>query len=217
MEKSIIEIIHERPYLREVFLHVIENNNANFAPYHNFNHLLVYTKAIYDGMVALGMEKDPRMPEMLVMGMFHDYNHTAGLHQRMFDDGINISYARIGVDKFFKIKIKNNPEGIWASMSPDFICNVLEATRYPYLITKIDIYQMIARDADLMQNLEPNWIHQTIMGMASEQHKTIKEFIPLSKKFLQEAEFFTDWGKKVKEQHWDRVLSQITLLEEIYQ
>jgi len=64
-----------------------------------------------------------------------------------------------------------------------------------------------------MQVYEYNWIHQNILGLSSEIGMDFLDFVEPQKKFLQSAEFNTDWGKKVKKENWDRVMNQYRMFE----
>ncbi len=202
---SIIEIISKYDYLKSAFKYVILNNKSNAAPYHNLNHLLTVTKGIYDAMQYEGMGKDKKLKEMLILGLFHDFNHSAG---KKTDDK-NISDAKKALIEFLK------EEKIDADI--DFMEKVLDATQYPYVIeTKdLDIYQKIIRDADIIQVFQYNWIHQSVFGLSQELNMDFIPFIQGQKKFLAAVEFNTSWGKEMKKENYKRIVKETELLEEI--
>lgn len=203
---SVLEIINKYDYLRKAFKYIIKNNKSNGAPYHNLNHLLTVTKAVYDGVSEETTADDKMMKEMLITAIFHDFNHSAG---KTTDDK-NIEEAKKGIKNFLK------EEKIDADFK--FISEVLDATQYPYIIDKKDlnIYQGIIRDADIVQVMMYNWIHQSAFGLSQEFGKSFEEFIPAQKKFIESVEFNTQWGKNLKEAHWDKVVKETEMLESIF-
>jgi len=203
---STIEIINKFDYLKKAFKFIIKNNKSNSAPYHNLNHLLTVTKAVYDGVSEETTTEDKMMKEMLIAAIFHDFNHSAG---KTTDDK-NIKEAKKGVETFLK------EEKVDADFK--FISEILDATQYPYVIDKKDlnIYQEIIRDADIVQVMMYNWIHQSVFGLSQEFGKSFEDFIPAQKKFIEDIEFNTAWGKKLKKVHWDRVVKETEILEKIF-
>lgn len=202
----ILDIINKFDYLKSAFRYVVLNNKSNGAPYHNLNHLLTVTKAVYDGMQAEGLGKDDKLKEMLLAGIFHDFNHSAG---KKTDDK-NITDAKKGLREFLE------EEKIEADS--DFIDKVLDATQYPYVIDsdKLNEYQKIIRDADIVQVMMYNWIHQSVFGLSQELNMSFVDFIQAQKKFLANTEFNTSWGKKLKEENWKDITRQTEILENIF-
>lgn len=47
---DIYDIIIDDPLLRNAFRFVVLNNKSNLAPYHGFNHMMLVTQKIYDGI-----------------------------------------------------------------------------------------------------------------------------------------------------------------------
>lgn len=203
---SFIEIINKYDYLKKAFKYVVLNNKSNGAPYHNLNHLLTVMKAIYDCMQSEGLGKDSKLKEMLILGLFHDFNHSAG---KKTDDK-NIEDAKKTLKIYFEQEDK--------SLDLDFMNEVLDATQYPYVIEKekLNKYQSIIRDADIVQVLQYNWIHQSVFGLSQEIGMSFVDFIKAQKKFIENVEFNTDWGKKLKKENWKRVIRETNLLEEIF-
>ena len=203
---SVIEIIDKFDYLKKAFKYIIENNKSNDAPYHNLNHLLTVTKAVYDGMHEEDAGSDKMMKEMLISAIFHDFNHSVG---KKTDDK-NIEDAKKGIKDFLE------QEKIDADF--DFISQVLDATQYPYVIPKkhLNLYQRIMRDADIVQVLQYNWIHQSVFGLSQELGKSFKDFISAQKKFVETIEFNTSWGERLKKEHWDKLIKETEILENIF-
>lgn len=206
-ELTILEIINKYDYLKKAFKYVVLNNKSNGAPYHNLNHLLTVTKGVYDGMQFEGLGKDKKIKEMFVAAMFHDFNHSAG---KKTDDK-NIADAKKGIKEFA------DAESI--ELDLDFIGKVLDATQFPYVIEKKDLdkYQSIIRDADIIQVMMYNWIHQSVFGLSQELKMNFVDFIQSQKKFVANAEFNTEWGKQMKKENWKKVLKETDILESIFQ
>ena len=95
---------------------------------------------------------------------------------------------------------------------------ILDATQYPYEIEAKDLNlrQSIIRDSDLMQVYEYNWIHQNIGGLSSELKMDFIEFLKPQRKFLENAEFNSEWGKNLKKERWDDVMRQFKMLEDAF-
>lgn len=202
---SIIELLDKHDYLKSAFKFILKNNKSNLAPYHNLNHLLTFTAAVSEIMKAenhLDNEK-----ELLLAAIFHDFNHSAGETSDVF----NIMAAKKGVIEFLE-----KEEGI--SVDVGLIFSLLDATQYPYIIEadKLTKEQAIMRDADLFQVLQYNWIHQCLYGLSQESKKTFEEFVPMQLKFLELANFNTDYGKKKKEENWDRLIKETEMLKNIF-
>lgn len=202
---SFTDILKKYDYLQKAFKYVIKNNKSNSAPYHNLNHLMTVTLGVYRLMNYEDLGKDFMIKEMLLAAIFHDFNHSAG---KLSDDA-NILEAKKGIRNFIE------QENIKVDIL--FIDSVLDATQYPYIIddSELNIYQKIIRDADLMQLLEPNWIHQCVYGLSQEMNVDFEEFLQIQKKFLSGAKFNTDMGKQLQTLNWARLLKETELIEKI--
>jgi hypothetical protein len=188
---SVIEIINKYDYLSKAFKYIVENNDSNYAPYHNINHLLTVTK--YD------------VKNMLIAAIFHDFNHSAGKKK----DAANIADAKAGIKEFVE------KEDIKVDI--DFIDKVLDATEYPYAIESKDLneFQAIIRDADLTQVFESNWIYQNIFGLSKELNMTPVEFMKGQRKFLESVKFNTAYGEYLAKEKWPQVMKEFEALENI--
>ena len=203
---SIMEIIEKFDYLKVVFKYIVNNNTSNDAPYHNLNHLMTVTRAVYEGMNAEGLGDESLMKEMLIAAFFHDFKHSAG---KLSDDK-NIENAKKGLKKFLE------EENIDADF--EFMENIIDATQYPYVIEEADLneYQKIIRDADLMQVIQYNSVHQCIHGLSEELGIPFEKFIESQKKFIDGAKFNTKWGNKIKQDNWKRVEKEVEVLLGIF-
>lgn len=202
---SIIELLNKHDYLKDAFKFILKHNKSNLAPYHNLNHLLTFTAAVSEIMQAenhLDNEK-----ELLLAGIFHDFNHSAGETSDVF----NIMDAKKGVVDFLTQQ-KN------ISVNIGLIFSLLDATQYPYIIEVDELTkeQAIMRDADLFQVLQSNWIHQCLYGLSQESKRTFEDFVPMQIKFLELANFNTNYGKKKKEENWERLIKETEILKNIF-
>lgn len=198
-----IEIIDKYEYLQKAFKYILLNSKSNNGPYHNLNHLLTVLKYCYLGALSEGVKDEKELRELLVAAIFHDVNHTIGKEK----DDVNVQNSKDAIDKFVK------QEEI--DVDTDYMNKLLDATQYPYVIEgkDLDLKQGIIRDADLMQVLEYNWIHQNIAGLSSELKMDFLDFVQPQRKFLESAAFNTDWGKKMHKDKWDDVMKQYEMFE----
>lgn len=198
-----IEIIDKYEYLQKAFKYILLNSKSNNGPYHNLNHLLTVLKYCYLGALSEGIKDEKELRELLVAAIFHDVNHTIGKEK----DDVNVQNSKDAIDKFVK------QEEI--DVDTDYMNKLLDATQYPYVIEgkDLDLKQGIIRDADLMQVLEYNWIHQNIAGLSSELKMHFLDFVQPQRKFLESAAFNTDWGKKMHKDKWDDVMKQYEMFE----
>ena len=198
-----IEIIDKYEYLQKAFKYILLNSKSNNGPYHNLNHLLTVLKYCYLGALSEGVKDEKELRELLVAAIFHDVNHTIGKEK----DDVNVQNSKDAIDKFVK------QEEI--DVDTDYMNKLLDATQYPYVIEgkDLDLKQGIIRDADLMQVLEYNWIHQNIAGLSSELKMHFLDFVQPQRKFLESAAFNTDWGKKMHKDKWDDVMKQYEMFE----
>lgn len=205
IDLSIIEIINKFDFLKKAFKYIVLNNEANYAPYHNINHLLTVTKYTYYALEFEDLLEQKEAKDLLLAAIFHDFNHSAGKKK----DDENIKEAKKEVKKFIE------KEKIDADL--EFINKILDATQYPYVIEsdKLDEFQAIIRDADLTQVFESNWIYQNIFGLSKELNMTPMEFMKGQRKFLESVKFNTVYGEQLMKKKWSQVMKEFELLEEI--
>lgn len=205
IDLSIIEIINKFDFLKKAFKYIVLNNEANYAPYHNINHLLTVTKYTYYALEFEDLLEQKEAKDLLLAAIFHDFNHSAGKKK----DDENIKEAKKEVKKFIE------KEKIDADL--EFINKILDATQYPYVIEsdKLDEFQAIIRDADLTQVFESNWIYQNIFGLSKELNVTPMEFMKGQRKFLESVKFNTVYGEQLMKKKWSQVMKEFELLEKI--
>ena len=198
-----IEVIDKYEYLKKAFKYIIINSKSNSHPYHNLNHILTVLKFCYQGAMEEGVTNEKELRELLLAAIFHDVNHTAGKEK----DDVNIENSKKIMKKFV--------ESQEIDVDINAMNEILDATQYPYVLEsdKLNIRQSIIRDADLMQVYEYNWIHQNILGLSSEIGMDFLDFVEPQKKFLKSAEFNTNWGKNMKKEKWEDVMSQYEMFE----
>ena len=211
--KTSISIIYDNPVLKAGLKWINENSTSNMLPYHNLNHLLTvvfYCDTMSNHYKVTGTDKD----NILLAALFHDVNHTGGKES----DVVNVENSKNAIQQFMST-ISMDPEytygeGISYPFDIELICSLLDATQYPYVIAedKLTLLQQIIRDADLMQIFEYNWIHQNIYGIAKELNKSVVEFLPLQRKFMESATFNTEYGKKMREYGMDARIEELDML-----
>lgn len=204
------EIIRSNPILMKAFSFVVKNNTSNLAPYHNTHHLLTVLKyADYLAQQEL-IPYDDRLTIHLA-ALFHDMNHSQGKEK---DDAVNIKIAKDAFNVFYADIVKTTSvSGIGAEVE-----RLIDVTQFKYVKPSsqlTDIKEMIMRDADMMQQFEPNWITQVSLGLAEEAGMSFHEFIPMQRGFLENLKFITESGKKFKKENWPRVLDQFRVMEKI--
>lgn len=202
---SQVQAVDKHDCLKRGLRYLIANNKANSAPYHNLNHALTIVKYASEGAESEGLsERETR--NLLLAAMFHDFNHSAGKSK----DDVNVENAKKGLREFVESEAI---EGVDLYEMEKLI----DATEYPYQIKSGDLTlsQKILRDADLMQIFEDNWIHQNILGIALELGMEFEKFLVAQRKFIEGAEFNSDYGKKMRDKNWSRVIEEFEILEKI--
>ena len=198
-----IEIIDKYDYLQKAFKYIITKSKSNHSPYHNLNHLLTVLKYSYQGAKSEKLTSRKEFRELMIAAIFHDVDHSAGKKK----DDVNVENSKKAINEFItKEKI---------DVDIDNINKLLDATQYPYVIEgkDLNLSQSIIRDADLMQVYEYNWIQQNIAGLSEELNLDFISFLGSQRKFLENCEFNTSWGKKMKKDNWSNVMRQFKMLE----
>ena len=174
------QLLKEYDYLKEAFQYVLTHNgDSTFNPYHNLNHMMIVTEYAY--ILGRGQLSKSELKELLIVSIFHDFQHTAGSQKDYF----NIKLAKDGIADFFKkssFKIDINKLHL-----------ILSATQFPYVIPDEDLIlqQKIIRDADLCQLLEPTRIQHNILGLQKELGLTYFEILTGQKEFVNNIKFYT--------------------------
>lgn len=202
-ELEAIEVINKFDYLQKAFKYILLNSKSNDNPYHDLNHLLTVMKYCHQGAVYEGVT-GKSLKELLLVAIFHDVNHSGGKKS----DEENIKEAKKVMKKFI--------ESEDVDVNIDAMNEILDATQFPYVIESKDlnIRQAIIRDADIMQIYQYNWIQQNISGLAQELNMNFIDFLKPQKKFMDSAEFNTNWGRELKKEKWGNVNKQFKMLED---
>ena len=160
-------------------------------------------KYCYLGALSENVKDEKELRELLIAAIFHDVDHTAGKEK----DDVNIKNSKKAIKSFVE------QEDIDVDLEK--INAILDATQYPYVLESkdLDLRQKLIRDADLMQVFEYNLIHQNIAGLSTELKMNFIDFVAPQRKFLDSAEFNTNWGKRMKKERWEDVIKQYEMFE----
>lgn len=206
---KIIDILSEYPSLKLGIKFIIENNNSNLAPYHNLSHMLTVVKHCYSALEYMNMldDEDDYVEVFLLSALFHDFNHSMGKR----DDAFNISEAKKGLELF----LRTHAGELMYYLK--FMNAVIDATQYPYILNEKELnwYQLIIRDADLMQITEPDWITHVILGLSAEMHYPLNELMIGERKFLRGIKLHTPYGKMMQETKAKEVWEDFKKLENL--
>ena len=125
-----IEIIHANELLKRGFIHIIDHNESNFAPYHNLQHLLGMVQYCTDGEIAENLS-DKEILELGLAALFHDTDHTMGYSK----DDVNIKNSKKFLLKFLKTLSDNEEtKSLIKLIDINNIMDMLDATEFPYKI-----------------------------------------------------------------------------------
>lgn len=172
---------------------IINHNKSNMAPYHNFYHtqmVVINSNFIIKNEDQSDCHSHDSIRELLIASLFHDFNHSQGLHK----DKYNVQNS---IDSF--IDISNRVEDKENSDFENFQNNVsflIKSTEYPYVFPDQDNLPLrvkVIRDADLCQVFTDNSFHQNVMGLSKELGIPIEVFIKDQLKFLDNLKFYTNY------------------------
>jgi len=205
-----IELIISKPELHSMFRFIVKENESNFAPYHNLEHLMFIASKCYEGAQYHSMTEKEGV-DMIIAGLLHDFSHSMG----KLPDSENVKNA-IEYGKSVCLNMTDLFED-----GEDYdqrIGRVIRATEYPYVIPAkdLDVQQSIIRDADLMQIFEPTWFSHVFCGLKEEIGIDEGEFVIMQEKFLGNLEMNTEWGKEYWDDEKDRVMKNINNLKTIF-
>jgi len=191
------------PYL----IHLIKNNSANNAPYHNLYHTM--NALINAGRIIFNDFPDINYSgnrAILAAVLFHDFNHSMG----ELTDNENINIALKNVEQ--KMNGKEDEDFI------NYVKGLISCTRFPY--NKDDLLSdpmKIIRDADMSQIATENYFQQNVLGLSQELKIPLDKFISNQISFLSQVEFHTNFAKKhfqpVVIKHRETLIRLCTLME----
>tara|TARA_R110000772_G_scaffold20466_5_gene57013 strand:+ start:159729 stop:160403 length:675 start_codon:yes stop_codon:yes gene_type:complete len=204
IDNNIYDVIISNKLFSSAFKYIVQNNNSNFAPYHNFNHMMLVTQKILDAHRYI----DNYVPysNLILAGMFHDMNHSMGKE----NDEQNVNNAVDALKTWWKLSGKSldqNELNVNINESVD----ILRATQYPYVIPdeKLNIGQQIIRDSDLLIMLNDNWF-QNLIGLNNELDiNDMSKILEGSIEFYENVSMRTDWAKKIHKEEWRSFMSRL--------
>lgn len=174
---------------------LLRDNRSNNAPYHNLNHTLCVIKNVY----YLANQENCTKKEtknLVLAAIYHDFNHSQGEKK----DDENIKEAIKSLKKY----VEDTEE----------IEELIKATQYPYIIEDKDLsnLQKIIRDADLMQTLEDDFIQQVIIGLSTELKMSVKDFLPIQMKFLDNLKYYTKSAQEISKDKLSTIKEEVKTL-----
>lgn len=214
----------EREILNKALKHVIYNNPSNNLPYHNLNHTLfklicsfnIYINSEYIDFCVSDFDychkhcnntydssEQVSLFVLLLSDLLHDYAHTGGIET----DDINIQIAKDNFIEFIKpFETILNEIGCFNKLITG-VCNVLDATQYPYVKQNLTEIDKMSRDSDLMSVLQENWFTQIIIGLHTEINTSLtkqgkspislKDHIINQMRFFLSITFYTEYANKI--------------------
>lgn len=175
--------------LESVFAEYLKSKSTD-APYHNANHTARMIELCFEGLCYEQSKNNKQFSgdevcNLICAAILHDVNHSKGL----LADEYNIKIALFYLEKI------NVPDFI----DKEKVADIIKATQYPYVIEndKLDIFQKIIRDADLMSRFDDTFLQFNIIGLAHELNIDIKQMIDGAKEFGKNIKWNTSWGKHV--------------------
>jgi len=201
-EKNTIDIELSKKEIDSIFTDVkkyLSQNNKVENHYHNNKHMM----NVFDNCMTLfneyEEEYDLKSTDKLCLGLaalFHDYGHSGG---KLKDDE-NIEIALTKIKKYLDMIDKSN---LCKEVS-----RIVKATEFPHKDIKLDILQKIIRDADTMGGISDGWM-SVVKTLAKEYGKTLKEFIPIQLKFLEDAKFNTDYCNELLKNNKSDIIEKL--------
>lgn len=211
--REIYDVILGDSVLSDTFKYIVLNNTSNNAPYHNFNHMMIVTKYIYNAYQESNEFSDLNYHNILLAGMFHDMNHSMGKE----DDSYNVQSAISALKSWYihAHDLKNE----YIDFDVNEIANIIRATQYPYIIEDEDltVSQMLIRDCDMMMGFEDDWFQNTVLGLKSEMNvDNIPRMIEGNIEFRKNAHMRTQWGKDLYKSRLPDLLNKLRKLEKLF-
>lgn len=190
--------------LRDYF-RVVWNAPNVTLPYHNLRHMFHVTWEAYNGAMYYLLKNNDsisrlELRNMLIGGMFHDYNHLGG---DAVNDAFNIKLAKRGLATY--ITPQDRPHY-------DIIASYIEATEFPHIHKELTLPAKILRDADISYTLSPAWLQLVGYGLPVELNKKPEEIIKFQETFLKGLQFSTEWAEEKYRPIINKRLRQLPVL-----
>lgn len=186
--------------------YVLENNPSWNNPYHNNSHIL----DVFNNAMKMSYIYDLDKQERNILGisaLFHDYGHSGGSKK----DNENISTSKKELIKFIKNELYELENDL------DSIVNLIEITEFPHKRKPTTISEKILIDADLISVfLSNDWFNGIVIALSKELNNSILEQIDMQFGFIENLELYTDYAKKIQNEHTDRILSELKFLKNTF-
>ena len=188
--KDFLKCISENFVLSSAFKFIVyKNEDCNYNPYHNIEHLFNVSKYSYLIGISEGLSNSD-LVVLVLSSLFHDAGHLGGTIGKV-QDSINIEKSIDLFDafnnEFCKVENKN------------LVYKLICCTEYPYTKSNknCSLLEKIIRDADMSSILETNFIFTTIFGLAKEFYIDVKKQIDNQLIFIDKLEFNTNYCKNL--------------------
>lgn len=211
--KDYIETLESSEQLKKyIEINFFPYNEGDMNPYHNSRHMLGVTNLAHE-LCRLNVRNHNKvyteefLKILTLAGMFHDFNHTGGIH----NDDTNIKRAIDSINLYRKELIET---GLVTDFIIDSAIAAIRNTRFPYLESPRTELMEILRDADVLWANYTNDIRVLIHDLRYEIQLGMKRLIPMSEfyemqvNFMNNVEIFSESGKTLFEN-----TKQDTLLE----
>lgn len=148
---------------------------------------------------------------VLLAAAFHDIGHTGGRES----DAYNVSRAVTIATEFYRAARFTE-----RMVDKDLMIRLIQVTQFPFVHKPATDYEMIIRDADLLQILEPTWfevIYKNLYKEISRSRANISfaQFCQGQKDFLQKAEFHSWWFQCKKFEQFKEALQIVEKLADM--
>ena len=181
-ETEISRLLAELHMDEGVLVAVRDRNSAADAPYHSYQHLLSVALNAVDAARSLRVPR-PDQVILIVAALFHDVDHSAGLHKA---DSYNIGLA---LGAFYRYS--RRPDAGLNTEQKLTVNSLIRATEFPHPLPRTLLEQII-QDADILQALEPDGA-RFLRGLSTETgRRTTNE---QSNAFLTSVHLNTEWGR----------------------
>lgn len=174
--------VAEQLDLTDLLTYVLKTNPSASGPYHNNQHLLTVANNTYDAGLHYNLSTG-ELTELYVAALFHDYNHSLGVH----DDAVNIPLAIEGFMVYCQTQTNN-----FTMEQKLEVLKLIMATNYPHMFNTTNLKKQIIMDSDILQTLEPDSIN-FINGLYEETGLVVT---PLSNIAFITSNIITQWAEK---------------------
>lgn len=190
--------------LKEDLLDFLKLNPSADVPYHNNDHMSVMT----DIAVAIYMKEcgkiDPHdLTVVIVAGMLHDWNHSAG----HFSDKVNIARAVDGFNQYMSWTgsgfVIDNIRGTFE----EDVVQAIKCTEFPFVQEPQTLVEKCLRDADILyasMSQDPELILTELrkeIEVARAHSISREQMCTGQREFFAKAKLYTTIGKELWDNH----------------